>query len=195
MRKGHTEVVFVMDRSGSMSSIQSDAIGGFNSVIKSQREDEGTSSISLVLFDDQYEVVYENVDINEVKELDNKTFVPRGMTALLDAIGKTINSVGDRLSKTEEDNRPEKVMLCIITDGQENQSREFTNEKIKEMIEHQRTKYNWEFSFLAANQDAFKTGGNLGISSAYTASFAANSVGTRTAYATMDSMVKYYKSL
>jgi len=116
------------------------------------------------------------------------------MTALLDAIGKTINSVGERLSNTPEEERPEKIMFCILTDGEENSSAEFTNNKIKEMIDHQRDKYNWEFSFLAANQDAFSTASNIGISHQYTANFMATSDGIRGACKTLNNLAASYRT-
>lgn len=121
-----------------MSNVKNDVIGGFNAFIDSQKEIKGTASISLVLFDNEYDMVYENVDLNSVKYLDDSTFVPRGMTALLDSVGRTINSVGERLNNTSEEERPEKVMVCIFTDGMENSSKKFTKEQIKKMIEHQR---------------------------------------------------------
>ena len=154
-KKDHAELVCIIDRSGSMEAIRSDVIGGFNTFIESQRQVPGTASVTLVLFDNQYEVAYQNVDLKSVENLTDKTFVPRGTTALLDAVGRTINEVGARLAKTDEHDRPEKVMVCILTDGMENASKEFSRTKIHEMITHQRDNYQWEFSFLAANQDAF----------------------------------------
>ncbi len=182
MRKNHCEIVCIIDRSGSMASIKQDAIGGFNTFIEGQKAVAGTANVTLVLFDDQYEVVYENVELSKVESLTEKTFVPRGMTALLDAIGKTINSVGERLSKTDEKDRPEKVMFCILTDGAENASTEFRKNIIKDMITHQREKYSWEFVFLAANQDAFTSADNIGISKNYTSNFVADGLGTRGAF-------------
>lgn len=154
----------------------------------------GTASITLVLFDDKYEMIHDNVDIQKVNNLTESTFVPRGSTALLDAIGRTINEVGARLNKTDEDKKPEKVMVCILTDGMENASREFTNDKINEMINHQRNKYLWEFSFLAANQDAFSTARKMGISRDYTAGFAATGEGTRNAYKSLSGQATRYRS-
>jgi uncharacterized protein YegL len=193
MRKNHTELVCVLDRSGSMENIRQDAIGGFNAFLAGQRKVAGTAAVTLVLFDNEYEVVHAAVDLSVVQDLTAKTFVPRGSTALLDAVGRTINDVGARLAKMDEQDRPEKVMVCILTDGQENVSREFTTAKIKDMIEHQRTKYSWEFAFLAANQDAFATAGSLGINSSFTANFVATGAGTRQAYACLDSMAVGYR--
>lgn len=194
MRKNHAELVCILDRSGSMESIRSDAVGGFNAFLEAQRNVPGTATVTLVLFDDKYEVVHESVDLKAVENLTDKTFVPRGSTALLDAIGRTINDVGARLAKMAEDQRPEKVMVCIVTDGQENASREFANSKIKEMIDHQRDKYKWEFSFLAANQDAFATAGSIGIAKQFTSNFAATADGTKGALRTMSAYATSYRS-
>jgi len=193
-KKNHAEIICVLDRSGSMTSIASDAIGGFNTFIEDQKKVPGTASVSLVLFDHEYLNIYENKNINEVEELTDKTFVPRGMTALLDAVGRTINAVGERLSKTLEEDRPEKVMVCILTDGFENQSKEFTKDKIKEMITHQREKYSWEFSYLGANADSFAEAGSMGISQIYTANFVSTGEGIQTAYKSMSKMSSSYRT-
>jgi uncharacterized protein YegL len=192
-KKDHTEIICVIDRSGSMSSIKTDAIGGFNTFLEEQKKEEGTASVSLVLFNTEYEMPVNNVEISKVEPLTNKTFVPAGSTALLDAVGKTINEVGARLSKTEESERPENVIICILTDGEENSSREFTLPKIKEMIEHQRKVYDWEFIFLAANQDAFAEAGRMGISADSTSNFFASSEGTKEAYTKMCEMTSVFR--
>lgn len=193
-KTNHTEIVCIIDRSGSMESIKNDAIGGFNTFLDAQKKVPGTASVSLVLFDNEYLNPIKNQDIKAVEPLTSKTFVPRGGTALLDAIGRTLNEVGARLSTTPENDRPEKVMVCILTDGQENSSREFTRPKIKEMIEHQRDKYKWEFAFLAANQDAFAEAGSMGISANMTANFTPDAAGTKRAYASLDMMATSYRS-
>lgn len=193
-KKDHAELVCIIDRSGSMEAIRSDVIGGFNTFIESQRQVPGTASVTLVLFDNQYEVAYQNVDLKSVENLTDKTFVPRGTTALLDAVGRTINEVGARLAKTDEHDRPEKVMVCILTDGMENASKEFSRTKIHEMITHQRDNYQWEFSFLAANQDAFAEAGNLGISKDLTANFTADAAGTKRAYSTLSAHATSYRT-
>jgi uncharacterized protein YegL len=194
MRQGHAELVCIIDKSGSMESIRSDAVGGFNAFLEGQRKVPGTASVTLVLFDDQYEVVRENIDLKSVENLTDTTFVPRGSTALLDAIGRTINDVGARLSKTPEEQRPEKVMVCIVTDGLENASKEFSISKIKEMIEHQRNKYKWEFSFLAANQDAFLAAGYFGIAKQYTSNFQATAGGTKRAFDVVNACAASYRT-
>ena len=194
-KKDFSEIICIIDRSGSMGSIRNDSIFGFNTFLQEQKKLPGEANLTLILFDDEYLVVHNNVNIQDVPELTEKTYVPRGWTALLDAIGKTIVTVGERLDKTPEENRPEKVIVAILTDGEENDSEEYTSkEKINEMITHQREKYNWQFIFLGANQDAFKTGGSLGINSADTFNFAANSVGTRSAYNNMTKTVSSYRT-
>lgn len=194
MRKNHSEIICILDRSGSMASIKDDAIGGFNTFIEGQKKVQGTANVTLVLFDNEYEKVYENIDINSVAILTDQVFVPRNTTALNDAIGKTINEVGDRLNKTPEDQRPEKVLITILTDGYENASREFDNNKIKEMINHQREKYSWEFIYLAANQDAFATAGNYGISKGFASNFVASGSGVRGAFNDMNLYSASYRT-
>lgn len=193
MKKGHTEIVCIIDRSGSMQSIKDDAIGGFNSFLEDQRKVPGTATVTLVLFDHEYIVVHDGVDLSTVKDLNGDTFVPRGNTALLDAVGRAINEVGARLSNMPEDQRPEKVMVCILTDGYENCSQEFSAPKIREMINHQRDKYSWEFSFLAANADAFTTASNMGIKKDYTSSFEKTSDGVRNAFYSMHCATAQYR--
>jgi len=189
-----TEIICIIDRSGSMSSIKNDAIGGFNSFLQEQKDFPGEATLTLIQFDDEYEIVHENRKIEEVPELTALTYQPRGCTALLDAIGRTVDSTGKRLANMEEGNRPEKVIVAILTDGEENSSREYSSSKVKEMIEHQKEKYNWEFIYLGANQDAFAEASKIGISSIDTVSFAATNKGIHTAYAGMSSNVSRYRS-
>ena len=194
MKKGLTEIICVLDRSGSMSTIIDDAIGGFNTFIESQKILPGSAKISIVLFDDQYDLIESGVDINESKKLNESIYVPRGMTALLDAVGKTINDVGARLSKTEEDEKPEKVLFAILTDGAENASKAFTKEKVNEMIEHQKNTYKWDFVFLAANQDAIQSGTALGVNATSCMCFNATSKGTRGAYSDLATYATSYRT-
>ena len=185
MKKGLNEIILIIDKSGSMCSIKDDAIGGYNEFIEKQKTGKGTANVTTILFDTDYKVVNENVDVNVVEHLNEETYHPSGMTALLDSVGKTINNVGKRLSNTSEENRPEKVIMCILTDGQENSSTKYNRGKIKEMIEHQKEKYNWEFIYLGANQDSFTEAGNIGINSIDTQNFQATGVGIRMAYKCM----------
>jgi len=180
MKRNLTEMVFILDRSGSMQSLTDDTIGGFNSMIENQKNEEGDAFVTTVLFDDKYELLHNHVNIH-----DNKEYFARGCTALLDAIGKTINSIGSRLSGTPEDERPDKVIFVIITDGMENASREFNKNTVKEMIEHQQDKYSWTFMFLGANMDAVGEAASLGINTDFAKTYTANSIGTQSVYTSM----------
>lgn len=155
-----TDIVIVLDRSGSMESIKSDVKGGFDKLIESQKKCKGDAQVTLVQFDMEYESVYRAKPIKDVPSLDLR---PRGMTALLDALGRSIVETGERLEKMSPCDRPGRVVFVVITDGLENSSKEFQKSKINEMIKHQKEKYNWQFVFLAANQDAIQEGGALGF--------------------------------
>ena len=191
--KNKTDITIILDRSGSMESVKSDTIGGFNSFLGEQQKVEGEASLSLVQFDDQYEVVYENKDISTADRLTEATFQPRGSTALFDAIGRTINAVGQRLAATPEEERPDKVLFVIMTDGFENASHEFNAAKISEMTNHQRNVYKWEFMFIGANQDAVLSAKEMGIPAAAALTYAANEEGTQIAYSMMASKIKQYR--
>jgi hypothetical protein len=162
MNMNLTEIIFLLDRSGSMGGLENDTMGGFNAFIEKQRRMEGKTIITTVLFDDQYELLWSGIDAEEVKLTEKEYFV-RGYTALLDAVGKTILDEGHRLSGTRENQRPGKVIFVITTDGLENASREFTYDKVRELIKHQQEKYSWEFIFLGANMDAGKEADSIGI--------------------------------
>lgn len=185
MKKNLTEMVFILDRSGSMDRLASDTIGGFNSMIENQKNEPGEAFVTTVLFDDGYELLHNHVNINDVMPITNKEYYARGMTALLDAIGKTINSIGSRLSTTPEDERPDKVIFVITTDGLENASLEFTKKTVKEMIEHQQEKYSWMFMFLGANMDAVSEADSLGIKTDFAKTYTASSIGTQSVYTSM----------
>ncbi|WP_339060331.1 vWA domain-containing protein [Tepidibacillus marianensis] len=169
MKTNLTEIIFLLDRSGSMGGLETDTIGGFNAFIEKQRQLEGETIVTTVLFDDQYEILWNGIDAKKAKLTDQEYYV-RGMTALLDAVGKTILDVGYRLSKTSEEEKPEKVIFVITTDGMENASREFNYKKVKELIKHQQEKYNWEFIFLGASIDAAKEADSMGIEYSFEAS-------------------------
>ena len=160
MRTDLTDITMVIDRSGSMQSIQSDAEGGINSFIEQQKQEPGEANVTLVQFDTDYEFVHSGVPIRQVPAF---KLVPRGSTALLDAVGRAINETGARLAAMDEAQRPGLVVFVIVTDGEENSSREFTRDQIRTMVEHQQSAYKWQFTFLAANQDAFAAGGSMGI--------------------------------
>jgi hypothetical protein len=183
----------VLDRSGSMQAVASDTIGGFNTFLAEQKKQPGYATLTLAQFDTIYEIVHDGKPIAKVPELDNETFVPRGMTALLDAIGNTINRTGKRLSDMPEDQRPAKVIVVILTDGFENASKEFTTQKIGEMIALQRDTYKWEFVFIGANQDAIASAATIGIASSNALSYAANAAGTKRAFASVSLATSRYR--
>jgi uncharacterized protein YegL len=193
MKTGYTDISVVLDRSGSMESVRSDTIGGFNAFLADQRIAGGEATVTLVQFDNIYEVVYSAIPLTDAKPLDNSTFVPRGSTALLDAIGRTVHGTGKRLEAMAEDQRPEKVVFVILTDGLENASQEFTAQKVNDIISHQRDVYKWEFVFLGANQDAITTAANLGIGAANALTYAANSAGVKHAFRSLSKNLAGYR--
>jgi uncharacterized protein YegL len=184
MKKNLTEIIFLLDRSGSMSGLERDTIGGFNAFIDRQCQLEGETLLTTVLFDDQYEVLWNGKDAARTR-LTEKEYYVRGTTALLDAAGKTILDVGHRLSKTPEERRPSNVIFVITTDGMENASHEFTYQKVKELIKHQQEKYSWEFIFMGANIDAAQEADSLGISIENAFNFEASEAGVGKMYDVM----------
>jgi Mg-chelatase subunit ChlD len=173
MKPDLTDITLVVDRSGSMASVREDAEGGVNTFIAKQAQEPGDALLTLVQFDTEYEFLHRGVPISQVPKYE---LVPRGMTALLDAVGRAVNETGERLAKMPEQDRPGLVIFVVMTDGHENSSKEFTKAQIKEMIEHQQHVYSWQFTFLGANQDAFAEAGSLGIDAAGVACFAASKV-------------------
>ena len=163
MKNNRTELAFILDRSGSMSGLESDTIGGFNAFMQKQQALPDSCHITTVLFDDRYELLHDRLDIQAVSPVTEKEYFVRGSTALLDAIGKTINKIAQTQKQSKPEYRADKVLFVITTDGMENASREFSYSKIKELIEQQKTKYQWEFLFLGANIDAVATAGQFGI--------------------------------
>lgn len=163
MNTNLTEIAYVLDRSGSMQSLTEAAITGFNEFLQQQLDEPGDANLSLMLFDNEFLTPHVRTPLQDVRELDVTTYVPRGSTALLDAIGTTIDELGKRLAAEPEEKRPGKVIVAIYTDGYENASTRYTLEQINEMITHQRKHYDWEFMFLAANQDAIATAAQMGI--------------------------------
>ena len=193
MKENLTELVFILDRSGSMSGLETDTIGGFNSMLEKQKKESGEAFVTTVLFDDKYEVLHDRYDIKGVNLLTEKEYYVRGSTALLDAIGITINNIGKALSDTNEEDRPGKVLFVIITDGMENSSREFSYEKVKKMVEHQKSKYSWDFIFLGANIDAIKTANSFGISADMATNFVSDSAGTQLNYKIVSEVVSSFR--
>jgi hypothetical protein len=177
-----SDITVVLDRSGSMASVADDTIGGLNRFVDDQKNHPGQAILSLYQFDDIYEAVHRAVPLPSVPPLTRETFVPRGSTALLDAIGRAIVETGDRLSAMPEYERPSTVVFVVTTDGRENASKEYTRDKVNEMIAHQRDVYGWHFVFLGANQDAISTAAALSIPAANAMTYAANRVGVAAAF-------------
>ncbi|MGP4108117.1 vWA domain-containing protein [Virgibacillus sp. L01] len=188
MSRNVTEIIFLLDRSGSMAGLESDTIGGFNAFTGKQCQLEGETILTSVLFDDKYEVLWNGVDANSIRLTENEYYV-RGTTALLDAVGKTILDVGYRLSRTREEQHPDNVIVVITTDGMENASREFSYKKVKELIKHQQDKYKWEFIFMGANIDAAKEANNIGIVEQNAYNFEASEKGVERMYDIASEMV------
>ncbi|MBF0231452.1 MAG: hypothetical protein HQK65_00240 [Desulfamplus sp.] len=193
MKQGLSEIICIIDRSGSMESIRNDAIGGFNAFLEEQKKIQGEATLTYIQFDTEYEIVHEHKPLQDVEPINDKIYMPRGSTALLDAIGKTIDSTGKRLANLPEENRPEKVIVSILTDGEENSSHHYNLSQIKEMITHQKKKYSWEFIFLAANQDAFDEAAKIGIDTKDAFNFAATGRGVREAYINMNDCVAFLR--
>lgn len=185
-----THIVVVLDRSGSMALLRQETIGGFNYFIAEQKKVEGQCTLTLTQFDNQFQVDYSNKPIQEVPDLTTETYMPRGYTKLLDAIGKTINEVGEELKGIQEELRPSKVIVCIITDGQENSSQEFNWGQVKALMDTQRSKYSWDFLFLSSSEAAIESAvKGLGMGRDTTLSYAPSGMGTGVAMASMGQTV------
>ncbi len=189
MKKDLTELIFILDRSGSMSGLESDTIGGFNAMMEKQKKEPGGAYITTVLFDDEYELLHDRISLKGVNPISNKEYYVRGTTALLDAIGKTINKIINVQKNTVETEQAENVMFIITTDGMENSSREYSYEKIQQMINHQKNKYGWEFIFLGANIDAISTAERFGIGEDRASNFVSDSEGTLLNYKVINEVV------
>lgn len=194
MGKNVTELVFVLDRSGSMSGLEQDTIGGFNELLKEQKGLDGEVLVTTVLFDDEYEVLHDRCNIKEIKPITTSEYYVRGLTALLDAIGKTVNRIRNEHVKQGIKEIPNKVMFVITTDGYENASVEFTSKEIKRLIERMRMEHDWEFIFLGANIDAVMTAEKFGIDKNRAANYHADSAGTALNYKTLSRAVKQMRT-
>lgn len=190
---GKDELVLIIDKSGSMEAIKDDAIGGFNSFMVQQRSIEREANVTFALFDDRYQLIHDGKDINEVEDLTRRTYQPSGMTALLDAVGRTVDRVGERLDGLQDEEKPDNVIVFILTDGKENASSDYNKDQVKEMIQHQESKYSWEFIYGGANQDAFAEAGGMGIKAENTFNFEATGKGTREAYQSSSDIVASYR--
>ena len=182
MKKNLTELVFILDRSGSMSGLEADTIGGFNAMIEKQKKEEGEALISTVLFDNDMQVIHDRVPLDSVPALTEKEYFVRGCTALLDAVGGAIHHIGNVHKYAREEDRPEKTLFVITTDGMENASRRYTYDKVRSMIEYEKEKYGWEFLFLGANIDAAREAARFGISADRAANYHADHRGTGVIY-------------
>ena len=182
MRKYLTELVFIIDRSGSMSGLESDTIGGFNSMIRKQKQAEGEALISTVLFDNVSEVLHDRVNVKEIQPMTEQDYTVRGTTALLDAIGGAIHHIGNVHKYARQEDVPEHTMFVITTDGMENASRYYSSDKVKKMIERQKVKYGWDFLFLGANIDAVETASHFGIGADRAVNYNCDSEGTALNY-------------
>ena len=193
MKKNLTELVFILDKSGSMSGLEKDTIGGFNSLLDQQRKVDGECVITTVLFDNRYELLHDRIDIRAVQPITGKEYFVGGSTALLDAIGRTIHKIGTAQKNTAEAYRAEKVMFVIITDGEENASRCYSSMQIREMIQRQKERYGWEFIFLGANIDAVETAGRFGIDADRAVDYVPDGEGTELNYRMMSQTVATFR--
>lgn len=189
-----TEIVFILDKSGSMSGLEEDTIGGYNSMLKRQQKVEGDVIVTTVLFDDRYEIIHDRTDIRAIKPLTEKEYFVQGTTALLDAIGRTIFKTINANKNTKKEYQADKIMFVIITDGMENASREYSYEKIKSMIEKQKSEYKWEFIFLGANIDAISTASKFGINEDRAVNYNADSEGTELSYQAISDAVYLFRT-
>lgn len=178
MKQNLTELVFILDRSGSMSGLESDTIGGFNGLLDRQRHEPGDALITTVLFDDKYELLHDRINIRGVAPMTRADYYVRGRTALMDAVGMTVAKISAAQQHTVESERPARTLIVITTDGMENASREFNRAKVKALIERMKREHGWEFIFLGANIDSVMAAGELGISAEYAANYHADHQGT-----------------
>ena len=194
MKKNLTELVFILDKSGSMSGLESDTIGGYNSMLAQQRKVDGACVITTVLFDNRYELLHDRINLRAVKPMTAGEYAVGGSTALLDAIGRTIHKIASAQKNTAKDYRADKVMFVIITDGEENASREYSSARIKEMIERQKKRYGWEFIFLGANIDAVETAGRFRIDAERAVDYVPDHAGTELNFRAMSETVAAFRA-
>jgi len=188
------DITVVLDRSGSMQSIADDTIGGFNQFLSEQKGIKGKANMSLMQFDDQFETVYSGIDIQEAPDLTKETFRPRGMTRLLDAIGKTIAETNERLTKADNKSLPAKVVMVILTDGMENDSVEYSKDDVFNMLSNYQKEHKWEFVFLGAKQDAIAVGHGLGIKAGNALRYGKTHVGAKRSFGAMSKGMTSYRS-
>ncbi len=189
MKNNRTELVFILDRSGSMSGLESDTIGGFNAMIEKQKKEDGEAYVSTILFDHVSEVLHDRVKLSEIKKMTDKDYTVRGCTALIDAIGGAIHHIGNVHKYARPEDVPEHTMFIITTDGMENASHRYSAGQVKKMIERQKEKYGWEFLFIGANIDAVETAAQFGIERNRAVNYHADSMGTRVLYETLSAPI------
>ncbi len=184
-----TELVFLLDRSGSMSGLESDTIGGFNAMLEKQRKQEGACYVSTILFDHEQQVLHDRLPLEDVKAMTHKEYTVRGCTALIDALGSTIEHIAKIHKYARPEDVPAHTMFVITTDGMENASSRYTAQKVKEMIQRQKQKYGWEFLFIGANIDAVETAARYGIGAEHAVNYNADSEGTKVLYESVSKAV------
>lgn len=189
MKKGLTEIVFILDRSGSMGGLEADTIGGYNSMLSKQKKEEGDVILSTVLFDDRCEILHDRVSVHKVEPLTDNEYYVRGCTALLDAVGGAIEHIGHIHKELPDDEKPEKTLFIITTDGMENASRQYTYDKVKKLVEKKKKKHQWEFIFMGANIDAVSVAGRFGVSKNRAVRYECDGVGTQINFDVMSKMV------
>ena len=194
MKKNLTEIVFILDRSGSMRGLESDTIGGYNSMLARQRNEKGEALISTVLFDNESEVIHDRVPIEKIQDITEREYYVRGCTALLDAVGGAIHHIGNVHKYAREEDVPERTLFIITTDGMENASRQYSYDKVKAMIERQKSKYGWEFLFIGANIDSAEMGAKIGIERDFTVDYTNDGEGARLNYEVMSDAISEVRS-
>lgn len=189
MKTNGTELVFILDKSGSMAGLEADTIGGYNAMLSKQKNEEGEATVTTVLFNHGIDLLHDRINVRGISPITDQEYEVGGTTALLDAIGSTIQKIGNVQKRTSEAELAEKVLFVITTDGMENASREYSYEKVKEMIERQKEKYGWEFIFLGANIDALSTAAKFGINEDFAVDYHADSVGTQVNFEVLNEAV------
>lgn len=193
MRDNLTEIVCILDRSGSMRSLRKDTVEGYNSFIESQKEQDGEAKVTTILFNGELKILHDRMDVKEIPEMKKRDYVPSGSTSLLDALGSAIDRTGKILSDTPEEDRPSKVIFMVITDGEENTSTEYTYQDVKDRVTHQQEKYSWNFIFVGANIDSYSEGMKLGFCENNISNYTADKIGTESLYRSISKTICGYR--